>query len=435
MNPMPESKSKSLIARDHKLISRSYTRVDEAPLVISRAEGSWVFDPDGNKYLDFGAGIAVMNVGYNDPAVAAAIKAQLETGAWHAAFSDFYAEPPLQFVEKLLELSSRPYEQAFLCNSGTEAVECALKASFWHTKRRGVIAFYGAFHGRTLGSLSVAASKSLHKARYPSIPGIVHAPYPNLYRKSPGQPAEEHGIACARTIEKLIFKRELAAEDVAAIIVEPIQGEGGYLVPPKAFHQELRRICTEHGILLIADEVQTGCFRTGRFLAMQHFGAKPDLVCLSKAVGGGLPLGAVLAKKDTFDWPPGSHANTFGGNLLACAAGLASLQKLESRGPEIERLGQHALQRMGEWVARYPKVGDARGLGLMLGMEIVKDKESKEPAPDARSKIVAEAFKHGLVLIPCGESTIRVVPPLTISQQELDQGLDILQEALAKHAR
>jgi 4-aminobutyrate aminotransferase len=375
-----------------------------------------------------------MNAGYNDPDVAEAIRAQLATGAWHAAFSDFYAEPPLLLVEKLLALAGRPYEQAFLCNSGAEAIECALKAAYWHTRRRGVVAFYGGFHGRTLGALSLTASKAVHKARYPALPQVVHAPYPHLYRKSPSQPPEEHGVACARTIEKLIFRRELAGEDVAAIVVEPIQGEGGYLVPPKEFHEELRRICNDHGILLVADEVQTGCFRTGKFLAMQHFGVKPDMSCLAKAVGGGLPLGAVLVRKGVFDWPPSAHANTFGGNLLACAAGLASLRKLESRGPEVERLGKHALGRMREWIGKYGIVGDARGLGLMLGVEIVKDKDGKEPAPELRSKVVAEAFRNGLVLIPCGESTIRIVPPLTITRQELDQGLDILEAAIGRHA-
>lgn len=423
---VPGPRGISIIARDMMVSSPSLTRT--YPFVVERGEGVYLFDVDGNRYIDFAAGIGVMNAGYSNPEVVKAIREQLER-LTHCAFSDFYAEPPVRFAEKLCELTG--YERVFLSNSGTEAVEAALKLALWHTGKTKFIAFYQCFHGRTLGSLSLTASKSLHHEHFPGFQ-VFHSHYAYCYRCPLNLEYPDCGIACAGEIETLLFKRLVKPGDVAAIVVEPVQGEGGYIVPPPEFHQELRRICEEHDILLIADEVQTGGYRTGSFLAMQRFGVHADITTMAKSIGCGLPLGATLSSSSIMTWQSGTHANSFGGNLLSVAAGLAGIEYLEKH-----RLAEHAVKQ-GEQILRHlrdmqdtcPPMGDVRGIGLMIGVEIINPDGS--PAPQLRDAIIEQAFEDGLILLPAGDSTIRISPPLIITQEQAEEGLNILEDAIQK---
>src|SRR3989337_1830811 len=326
-------RSRDIVERDSKVIP-SMTRPYE--LVVDHAEGSTIYDVDGNRYIDFAASVAVMNIGYNCRKVKDAVCAQMEKMV-HCGFSDFHAEMPVKLSEKLCEMTG--YEKVFLSNSGAEAVEAAMKLAFWYTKRSNMVAFYRAFHGRTLGALSLTSSKIKHKEHFPSL-RVVHSDYAYCYRCPLHLEYPDCGISCAKEIEKIIFKRELSPKDTAAVVVEPIQGEGGFIVPPKEFHTEIRRICDENDVLLIADEIQSGGFRTGKFMAMENFDVRADIVCMSKSIGGGIPLGATLSTEMIMSWPSGAHANTFGGNLLAAAGGLATLEFMESG-----RLGDKALEK------------------------------------------------------------------------------------------
>ena len=419
-------KARELIEQDCNIVSACAAR--PYPLVVDRAKGSIITDVDGREYLDFVAGIAVMNAGHSNPEVNAAISAQLEKMT-HCGYGDFFAEPPVKLAKKLIELSA--YSKVFYCNSGTEAVEAAIKLAFWKTKRQNLISFYNAFHGRTLGSLSLTCSKIRQKEHFPSI-RTVHSHYAYCYRCPLKLEYPSCGIECAKEIENLIFRRELSPDDTAAVFVEPLQGEGGYIVPPTEFHKEVRKICTDNDVLLVADEVQTGCFRTGPFLAMENFEVRADISCLAKALGAGLPIGAMLADSDLMDWPPGVHSNTFGGNLLASAASLASLEflKRENTQNRVKELGSHIKQRLRELQENFPCIGDVRGLGLMIGVEIVKSDKSVDPI--RRDKILREAFKERILLLPCGDSVIRFCPPLVITEDEIDLGLDKFEKALNK---
>lgn len=420
-------RAKEIIQRDCNIISPCLSR--PYPLVIERARGATITDVEGKTYIDLGAGTAVMNVGYSNPEVSAAITAQLEKIA-HSDFSTFFADPPVRLAEKLKQLTG--YDRLFLCNSGTESVEAAIKLAMWKLHRQSLVGFYGAFHGRTLGSLSLTCSKIKHKEHFPTI-RVVHAHYGYCYRCPLHLEYPDCGIECASQIETVIFKKELSPKDTAAIVVEPIQGEGGYIVPPPEFHQEIRRICDDNDILMVTDEVQAGCYRTGTFMAMENFGVRADIVCMAKALGAGLPLGATLSSSSIMDWPPGTHSNTFGGNLLASAASLAALQFMEKEdlGTRAQHLGNHFMMRLRELQSRYPAaIGDVRGLGLMIGVEIVKPDGSIDP--DTRDRIVVEGFKEGIVLLPCGDSVIRFCPPLVITDEEADTGLDRFEEALKK---
>jgi 4-aminobutyrate aminotransferase len=396
------------------------------PIVVDSAKGSVIRDVDGREYLDLVAGIAVMNAGYSNPEIKAAISAQLDKMV-HCGFGDFFAEPPLKLAKKLREISG--YSKVFYCNSGTEAVEAAIKLAFWKTKRQNLISFYNSFHGRTLGSLSLTCSKVRQKEHFPSI-RTVHSHYAYCYRCPLKLEFPSCGVECAKEIENLIFRRELSPEDTAAVFVEPVQGEGGYIVPPPEFHKEVRRICTDNDVLLVADEVQAGCFRTGPFLAMRNFEVRADISCLAKALGGGLPMGAMLADRELMDWPPGVHSNTFGGNLLASAAALASLEFLEKENTEnrVKELGSNMMQRLEELQENFHCIGDVRGLGLMIGVEIVKPDKSIDPI--RRDKILREAFKERILLLPCGDSVIRFSPPLVITDEEADFGLEKFEKAL-----
>ncbi|MDD1665234.1 MAG: acetyl ornithine aminotransferase family protein [Methanomicrobiales archaeon] len=424
----PGPRARAVLGRDARVISQSMIR--DYPLVIERAEGLNLWDVDGNRYLDLTAGIAVMNLGWNHPRVVEAIRRQAGV-LTHGAFLDFCSEIPVRFAEKIVSFLPGTLSRVYFANSGAETIEAAMKLARHHTRRRYFISFYGGFHGRTYGALSLTASKVVQRMHFGPFLPVIHSPYPNPYRPFGGG-----GRACdvgvLDNLEREIFRTEVAPEEVAAIIVEPVQGEGGYIVPPPAFLARLREICDEHGILLVADEVQTGCFRTGRYLACEHFGVVPDIVCLAKGLGGGLPLGAVIASDEIMNWPPGSHASTFGGNNLACAAGMAALELMEELdiGRRAAEAGSYLLEGLRSLRDRHEIIGDVRGLGLMAAIELVRDRETKEPAMEERNRVLTRAFEAGLTLLPAGESVIRFCPPLVIGREDIDTGLGILDRAL-----
>jgi len=431
---LPGPNAKRILDGDKQYISPSYTR--SYPLVAAKGRGVVVTDVDGNEFLDFSAGIGVTSTGHCHPAVVSAIKKQAET-LIHMSGTDFYYESMVTLAERLSKIAPMPGpHKVYYGNSGTEAIECALKLARYHTKRQNVIAFYGAFHGRTMGALSLTASKPQQKRRFgPMVPGVTHVRYPDVYRGMDGstQSAEAFALSCARFIEDKVFKTTLAPEEVAAIFVEPIQGEGGYVIAPTIFMQELRRICDRHGILLVVDEIQSGVGRTGKWWAVEHTGVHPDIVCLAKGIASGMPLGITMSKAEIMDWVPGSHASTFGGNPVCIAAALATLDVIE-REKLLENsteVGNHMLKRMAIWPNKYPIVGDVRGRGLMIGVEIVKDKKTKEHAAAERDRIVQLAFERGILFLGAGPSTIRIVPPLVVTKEEADAAIEALEESIS----
>ncbi len=430
--PPPGPKARAAVAADNRLISPSYTR--SYPLVAKRGQGVRLEDADGNQYLDFAAGIAVVSTGHCHPEVVAAIQKQAAE-LIHISGTDFYYEGLTQLADRLSAVAAMPGPHRFFYgNSGAEAIECALKIARYHTGRQQIIAFYGAFHGRTMGALSLTASKPQQKRRFsPLMPGVTHIPYPYVYRGCTGGPQEQEAFSlnCARAIEDRLFKTTLPPEEVAAIFVEPIQGEGGFVPAPDNFLRELRAICDRHGILLVADEVQCGCGRTGQWWAIEHSGVQPDIVCIAKGIASGMPLGVCMTRAEIMDWNPGSHASTFGGNPVSIAAALATIDILEREGiPNSARVGEFMLERLRGWKQTHPAVGDVRGRGLMIGIEIVKDKATREPAVELRNRIETLAFEHGLVILGCGETSLRLAPPLIVSNEEATVALDILEEAL-----
>ena len=427
---LPGPNAKRIIAEDDRLISPSYTR--SYPLVAKRGRGVIIEDVDGNEFLDFSAGIAVTSTGHCHPDVVAAIQHQAGE-LIHMSGTDFYYESMTQLAKRLSDIAPMAGPHKFYFgNSGTEAIECALKLARYHTKRQGVIAFYGAFHGRTMGSLSLTASKPQQRRRFaPLVPGVTHVPYPYTYRFGEGKTEREYGLACAKFIEERLFKTTVPPEEVAAIFVEPIQGEGGYVPAPPEFLRELRRICDENGIMLVADEVQSGAGRTGKWWAIEHSGVEPDVVCMAKGIASGMPLGITMTRANVMDWVPGSHASTFGGNPVAIAAALASMDVIEREGMQnAAKVGEKLKQRMATWVQKYPMVGDVRGKGLMLAVEIVKDKQSKTPVSKVRDQIVELAFDGGVLLLGAGETSIRLSPPLIVTQEQGDYALDVLEKCI-----
>jgi 4-aminobutyrate aminotransferase len=432
--PVPGPKAKAAVEADRRLISPSYTR--SYPLVAKRGRGLRVEDVDGNEFLDFAAGIAVTSTGHCHPEVVAAIQKQAAE-LIHISGTDFYNEPLTQLAEKLSAIAPmRGPHRVFYGNSGAEAVECAIKLARYHTRRQHIIAFFGAFHGRTMGALSLTASKPQQKRRFgPLMPGVTHVRYPYAYRGCTGGPQEEEAfsLGCARYIEEKLFKTILPPEEVAAIVVEPIQGEGGYVVAPDNFLRELRAICDKHGILLVADEVQSGAGRTGKWWAIQHSGVEPDIVCIAKGIASGMPLGVCLSKAEVMDWVPGSHASTFGGNPVSLAAALATVDILEREAiGNAAKVGAKILDRLNSWKKTHALVGDVRGRGLMIGIELVKNKETREPATELRNRVEEVAFEKGLIILGCGETSIRLCPPLIVSEQEATVALDILEDALTQ---
>ncbi len=434
---LPGPRAQKVVADDERLVSPSYTR--SYPMVAKSGRGIRVTDVDGNEFLDFAAGIAVNSTGHCHPEVVKAIQNQAAE-LIHMSGTDFYYEHMISLADRLSAIAPMPGPHKFYYgNSGAEAVECAMKLARYHTGRHNIISFFGGFHGRTMGALSLTGSKPQQKRRFaPFVPGVTHIRYPYTYRGTTGGPAEQEAFAldCARYIEDRLFKTILPPEEVAAIILEPIQGEGGYVVAPDNFLQELRRICDRHGILLIADEVQSGMGRTGKWWAIEHSGVQPDMVCIAKGIASGMPLGICMTKADVMDWVPGSHASTFGGNPICIAAALATMDVLEREGlKNAATVGEKTLERLRPWVAKHPTVGEVRGRGLMIGIEIVKDQQSRTPAGPMRDKIVELAFERGLLILGCGETSVRLCPPLIVKQQEVDIALDILEECITLAAK
>jgi 4-aminobutyrate aminotransferase len=433
VTPLPGPNARRIVEADDRLISPSYTR--SYPMVAKRGRGLRVEDVDGNEFLDFAAGIAVTSTGHCHPEVVKAIQDQAAE-LIHMSGTDFYYEALVTLAERLSAVAPMPGPHRFYYgNSGAEAVECALKIARYHTGRQNVIAFFGAFHGRTMGALSLTASKPQQRRRFaPLVPGVTHVRYPYAYRGCSGGPQQEEAFAlgCARYIEDKLFKTTLPPEEVAAIFVEPIQGEGGYVVAPAIFMQELRRICDKFGILLVADEVQSGAGRTGKWWAIEHTGVQPDIVCMAKGIASGMPLGICMTRAEIMDWKPGSHASTFGGNPVAIAAALATMDVLEREGIEnAKKIGELMFDRLRTWPERFDIVGEVRGRGLMIGIEIVKDQDSREPAGTWRDRIVDLAFERGLLILGCGETAIRLAPPLIVNQYEASVALDILEECIS----
>jgi 4-aminobutyrate aminotransferase len=429
---LPGPKARAAVEADERWISPSYTR--SYPLVAKRGRGIRVEDVDGNEFLDFAAGIAVTSTGHCHPEVVAAIQKQAAE-LIHISGTDFYNEPLTDLAAKLSSVAPMPGPHKFFYgNSGAEAIECAMKIARYHTGRQNIIAFLGAFHGRTMGALSLTASKPQQKRRFgPLVPGVTHVRYPYAYRGCTGGPQEEEAfsLGCARYIEEKLFKTILPPEEVAAIFVEPIQGEGGYVVAPTNFLRELRAICDRHGILLVVDEVQSGAGRTGKWWAIEHSGVQPDIVCMAKGIASGMPLGICMTKANIMNWVPGSHASTFGGNPVSIAASLATIDILEREAiANAARVGGEMLRRLEGWKASHPSVGDVRGRGLMIGIELVQDKATREPAAALRNRVETMAFERGLMVLGCGESSIRLCPPLIVSSEEAAVALDILEEAL-----
>jgi 4-aminobutyrate aminotransferase len=428
--PLPGPAAKAIIERDARVVSSSYTR--DYPLVISRGEGVFVEDVDGNVFLDCTAGIAVVSTGHSHPDVVRAIVDQ--AGKFlHMSGTDFYYEPQVRLGEELSAIAPMPGpHRSFFANSGTEANEAALKLAKYYTKRQNVIAFLGAFHGRTMGSLSLTASKPAQRRGFaPFVPGVYHAPYPHCYRCPVNATPDACAAECLRFIEEQIFVHLVSPDEIAAIMVEPIQGEGGYIVPPDVFHLRLRELASRDGILLIVDEVQSGMGRTGKMFAIEHTGVAPDVVTAAKGIASGLPLGVATARSEVLSWPPGTHASTFGGNPVACAASLATITLLRNgliRNAEV--VGAHLLAGAKALMDKHRIIGEVRGRGLMIGIELVRDRATKERAITERDRLVRECFARGLLILGAGQNAIRLSPPLVLTKEQADTALRVLDEAL-----
>jgi len=429
VTPLPGPKAKAIIERDRAVVSTSYTRA--YPLVIKRGQGAIVEDVDGNHFLDFAAGIAVVATGHSHPRVIRSIQQQAAEFV-HMSGTDFYYENLVHLAEKLTALApGNTPNRVYFGNSGAEAIEAAIKLARYHTGRDKFVAFLGGFHGRTMGALSLTGSKVIQRRGFhPPLP-VQHIPYAYCYRCSYGKEPSTCNVECVKVLEDSLFKTILPAEEVAAIVVEPVQGEGGYLVPPKKFHEELRRIADKYGILLIHDEVQSGMGRTGRMFASEHFGIAPDIVTLAKGIASGMPLAATVARADVMNWPPGAHATTFGGNPVSIAASITTIELLEE---DLIRnaaeTGACMMERMRTWPGRFRHVGDVRGLGLMIGFELVEDQQTKERAPALRNKLESMAFERGLLVLGAGANSIRLCPPLVINRDQADFALNTLEQCL-----
>jgi 4-aminobutyrate aminotransferase len=428
---LPGPRAKAIIERDGAVVSPSYTR--SYPFVMARGEGATVEDVDGNVFLDCAAGIAVNATGHSHPEVVRAITEQAQRFL-HMSGTDFYYEAQVRLAEEMSAIAPwAGQKRSFFSNSGTEAVEAAIKLARYHTKRYGIIGFLGSFHGRTLGSLSVTSSKAIQRRGFgPPLGGVYHAPFPNPYRRPAGQSEEECGEAAVAYLEEQILVHLVSPDEVAAVVVEPIQGEGGYVVPPTSFFTRLRELTRKHGILLIADEVQSGMGRTGKMFGIEHFGVEPDIIAVAKGVASGLPLGITTARAEVMTWPPGAHANTFGGNPLACAAAMATISLLkESLMANAAAVGEYLLRCLHELQQKHAIIGDVRGRGLMIGIELVRDRSTKERAIAERDRLVDECFKRGLLVLGAGRNTLRLCPPLVLTRQEAEIAVGIIDESLS----
>lgn len=429
--PLPGPRAREVIETDELFTSPSYTRV--YPLAVAQGRGAVIEDLDGNLFLDFTAGIAVCSTGHCHPRVVRAIQRQAER-LLHMSGTDFYYEPQRDLAKKLAAIApgSEP-KKVFFTNSGAESVEAAFKLARYHTGRKHVIAFFGAFHGRTMGALSLTGSKVGQREGFaPLVPEVSHVEYPSCYR-CPRRC--DDGTCCMTSLEQIenLFRRTVSPREVAAIVVEPIQGEGGYIVPPADFHRRLKALAEQHGILYVVDEVQSGMGRTGKMFAIEHWGVEPDILCTAKGIASGMPLGAIIAKSSVMDWKRGSHASTFGGNPVCCAAALETIAILEDGLIDhAAQTGAYLQAELRRMMARHPMMGDLRGLGLMVGVEIVKDRATRAAVPEARDALIQSCFQRGLLLLGCGASTLRFCPPLVVERNEVDVALRILDETLSE---
>ncbi|MBA3945022.1 MAG: acetyl ornithine aminotransferase family protein [Herpetosiphonaceae bacterium] len=427
----PGPAAQEIVARDQHVLAPVSGRV--YPFVMDHGLGCEVWDVDGTRYLDMNAGIAVVATGHSHPRLVRAIQEQAARFI-HMAGTDFYNEPQVKLAEKLQSLMPKGHDwRIFLGNSGTEAVEASIKLARYATGRQGVIAFFGAFHGRSYGSLSLTASKPRQRAGYfPLLPGVEHAFYPNPYRPPLGSNPEHVVDTCLDYIEKVLFETVLPPQEVACIVVETLQGEGGYVVPPADWFPRLRQLCDQHGILLVCDEVQSGVGRTGKMWAIDHTGVVPDIIASAKGLGSGMPIGACIARKELTDnWLPGAHGNTYGGNALACTAAYETLclveEGLMNNAREVGDYLQGCLQQIA---LHQPHIGEVRGRGLFIGVEFVEDRATKIPDHDGAEAVMIEAFRRGLLLLTCGKSTIRFCPPLVLTKAQVDEGMELFEEAL-----
>lgn len=428
--PPPGPRARAVVDRDAAWTSTSY--IKEYPLVVARGAGAMIEDVDGNRYLDFMAGIAVASTGYGHPAVIAAIKDAAERFL-HICGSDFYYEGMAALCERLAKLApGSDKKRVFLTNSGTEAVEGAIKLARNSTGRAGLVAFKGAFHGRTYGAMSLTSSKARQHAGFgPLLPEVYHVPFGYCYRCEFGKEFPSCELFCVSAIERDLFARQIDPADVAAIFVEPVQGEGGYVVPPDGYLAALRALCDKHGILLVCDEIQCGIGRTGRMFACEHAGVEPDILLTAKGLGSGMPIGAIIARESVMHWKTGAHGSTFGGNPVCCAAALATLDVVERDLIANSRaMGERLMAGVRRLASRHPAIGDVRGLGLMIGVEFVQDRKTREPATDLVNALVQRAFSQGLLLLGCGRSTLRLAPPLIVDAADIDTGLAIIDECL-----
>ncbi len=430
--PLPGPRAQAVIARDGEFVSPSYTR--SYPLVAERGEGAIVEDVDGNRFLDFNAGIAVVATGHCHPRVVEAIQKQAAR-LIHMSCTDFYYEGMATLAEKLSAIApgNVPRRVSF-GNSGAEAIEGCIKLARYATGRDKIIAFFGSFHGRTLGALSLTARKAVQRRGFgPLLPGVVHAPYPYCYRCPFGKRPDDCAVECVGHIENTLLKTIAPPEETAAIVVETVQGEGGYIVPPQKFFDELARVARQNGILLIFDEVQSGMGRTGKMWAGDHFGAVPDVLAVAKGIASGMPLGATVARTDLMNWPPGAHASTFGGNPVACAAALVTIALLEEELVDnAARMGAYLMDRMHDWPQRFPIVGEVRGLGLMIGIELVRDQATRARAPELRDEVVGRAFERGLLVLGAGDNTIRLCPPLVVNRDQCAFAVETLEACISE---
>lgn len=427
---LPGKNAKKWLTKDKKFISPSYTRV--YPLVVERGEGVWVYDVDGNKFLDFNAGVAVLTLGHSHPEVVETAINQMKK-LIHYSGTDFYYSSEIKLAEKLAEIApGAKNRKIFFSNSGAESVEAAIKLARYYTNRPYILAFYGGFHGRTMGALSATASKTIHRKRFFTLfYGTVHAPYPYCFRCPFNLKYPDCNFACISFIEENIFSRLVDPEEVAAFIIEPIQGEGGYIPAPESYFKELKKLMDKYEILLIVDEVQSGMGRTGKFFAIEHYDIVPDIITLAKGIASGFPLGACIAKSGIMNWPPGTHASTFGGNPVSCEVALKVIEKLENGLLEhVSSLGDKVLKDLEKWKEKYEIIGDVRGKGLMIGLEIVSDKKTLKKDKTKRDLIVQECFKKGLLILPAGENVLRICPPLIIKEEELYTGIEILENVI-----
>ena len=427
---IPGPNARRLVEEDHEYVSHSY--IKEYPLAVARGRGAVIEDVDGNRFLDLMGGVGVATLGHSPPEVVSAIKAQADRFL-HICGTDFYYSSMANLAKTLAELAPGPgKKKVYFGNSGAEVVEAAIKLARYRTRRPHLLAFNGAFHGRTYGALSLTGSKVGQRRGFaPFLPAVHHVPYAYCYRCPYGKEHPSCDVYCADVIEKRLLSTMVPPDEIAGIFVEPIQGEGGYIVPPQGFHEKLRDMATRHGIMLVADEVQSGMGRTGKMFAIEHYGVAPDMIVTAKGLSSGMPLGALIARDDVMTWTRGSHGSTYGGNPVSCESALATIRGLQQgvmeHGREVgKRLEQHLLALK----EKHPLIGDVRGKGLMLGIELVRDQQTRESADDECDQVIQMAFTKGVLLLPCGESVIRLSPPLVITAEQIDRAMEILDEVL-----